>query len=292
VNTNGQLTFINSQDSGGIGPAYVNFGRNGTFALVANYGPSDTTSTNATISVLPITDSHLLPTTQIIFHYGNGTNPSRQLGTHPHAHLTDSNGIYTFVPNLGLDKIFQYILNSNGTLSNNTMSYASSSIGGSGPRHMCWHISNQFAYVVNEVINSIDVFNYSNITGLLTGPFQTISTIPDNFTNFTKAAEIAVTPDGRFLYASNRGFDSIVSYKIDIESKSEHLTLIEWITEGVTFPWSFAIDPMGKFLLVGSSTAQEIVTFSINSTNGRLTPTGAVISTDTNMCIQIMEFRD
>jgi len=290
VNTsNGRLTFINEQGSGGTGPAYVSWNGAGTFAMVANYGTSDTNSAGASVAVLPVVNSRLQPTSDIVYHYGNGTNPDRQTGPHPHEVITDTGGRFTFVPDLGLDKTFQYILNPNGTFSNNTAEFVKSGVPGDGPRHMTWHPTNLFAYVLNEVMGSVDVYNYDNTTGLMTGPVQSISTLPEGWSGDNRAAEIQTTPDGRFLYASNRGFDSIVSFQIDTSSKTAHLKLITWTTYAITYPRNFDIDPTGKFLLVGSSTSNQIVSFAINATTGILTPTGAVTSVPNAICIQIVE---
>jgi len=290
VNTsNGRLTFINEQSSGGTGPAYVSWNGKGTFALVANYGTSDTNSAGASVAILPVNNSRLQPPSDIVYHYGNGTNPDRQTGPHPHEAITDSSGVFTFVPDLGLDKTFQYILNNNGTFSNNTAEYIKSGVPGDGPRHMTWHPTNLFAYVLNEVMGSIDVYGYDITTGLINGPYQSITTLPEGWSGDNRAAEIQTTPDGKFLYASNRGYDSIVSYQIDISSKTTHLKLITWTTYLVTYPRSFNIDPTGKFLLVGSSASNQIVSFSINATSGILTPTGAVTNVPNAICIQIVE---
>jgi len=291
--SNGRLSFLNGVGSGGVGPAYVSWNGKGTYALVANYGTSDTSSEGASVAVLPVTSTNqryaLQAASDIVYHYGNGTNPDRQTGPHPHETRTDSNGVFTFVPDLGLDKIFQYVLQDNGTLINNTYEYAKSGVGGDGPRHMTWHPTNKFAYVLNEVVGSVDVYTYDTTTGLLTGPVQTISTLPEGWSGDNRAAEIITTPDGKYLYASNRGFDSIVSFQIDANSKDAHLKLITWTTYLVTYPRNFAIDPAGRLLLVGSSASNEIVAFSINATSGILTPTGAVTSVPNAICIQIVE---
>jgi len=154
---------------------------------------------------------------------------------------------------------------------------------------MTWHPSNKFTYVLNEILGSIDVYSYDNTTGLLTGPFQSISTLPSTWTGDNRAAEIQTTPDGKFLYASNRGYDSIVSFQIDTQSKENHLKLITWTTYLITYPRNFVIDPTGKFLLVGSSASNQIVSFFINATTGILTPTGAVTNSPGAICIQIVD---
>jgi len=231
--------------------------------------------------------SYLEVPSQIIYHSGNGTNPDRQAGPHPHSIVLDRKGTHVFVPDLGLDQTYQYDYN-RGVLTNNTVPWVYAGKAGDGPRHLAWHPNYQFAYVVNEILGIVDVFNYNEGTGVLSGPIQSISTLPTNFTGDNRAAEIYTTPNGMFLYASNRGYDSIVGYRIDTSSQAKHLTLLGWTTYLVDFPRTFAIDPLGNLLLVGSANSNEVVSFFIKG-NGDLVFTGAVTRVPNPICIQIVE---
>jgi len=290
---NGSLTLQNRVSSAGVGPAYVSWNGKGTYALVANYGQSDTNSNGTSSAVLPVvmngTQGRLEDAVCVVYHYGNSTNPDRQTGPHAHSILTDLNGVYTFVADLGVDKVYQYILLDNGTLVNNTVPWVLPGMPGDGPRHIAFHPTQQFAYVINEMGSSIDVFLYDAKAGLFTGPMQTVSTLPTTFNGTNKAAEIAVLPSGNFLYGSNRGYDSIVAFAIDLASTDFHLKLIGWTTYRVSTPRGFGIDPTGSFLLVGSSGTNEIIPFYVHNDTGLLVPTGDAITTPSPICIQIVE---
>jgi len=169
-----------------------------------------------------------------------------------------------------------YLFNStNGNLTNNSVPFATPSEDGSGPRHFALHPDRLRAYVINELTSTIDVYMYDYNKGLFTALVQSVSTLPNNYIGPNEAAEIVVTPDGKFVYASNRGYDSIVGYYVDPTSTDFNLKRIGWATYRMSTPRNFAIDPTGRLLLVGASTTNEIVAFNIGF-DGVLFPTGAV----------------
>jgi len=264
------------------------------YALVANYGSGDQNSTGQSVSVHPVNHSTLAfgPPTAIFYHSGNSTNPDRQTGPHPHMFTADPfSNSFAFSPDLGTDQIYQYGFNpTNGTLSVNPASpYAQPDTAGDGPRHIAFHPDRLFAYVINEMGNSVDVFTYDSKLGQLTALVQSISTLPDGWTGDSSAAEVFVTPDGKFLYASNRGYDSIVGYYIYPQSTDFHLKRIGFTTERISTPRNFAIDPNGRFLLVGASTTNEILTFNIRN-DGVLIWNGAITSMAGAISIQLNEY--
>jgi len=276
----GQLTRRAQQNTSGLNPAYVSWDVRGNWAFVANYGSGDANSTGANLAVLPVNRSNgtIGVPASITNHTGNGTNPDRQTGPHPHMIAIDYSNQFVFSPDLGTDKTYQYVFNqTSGNLTPSSIPYASPSQDGAGPRHFALHPDRLFAYVINELLSTIDVYLYDSTKGLLTALVQSVSTVPQNWVGQSDAAEIVVTPDGKFLYASNRGYDSIVGFYIDPTSTDFNLKRIGWTTYRMSTPRNFAIDPTGRLLLVGASTTNEIVAFNIGG-DGILMPTGSVTS--------------
>jgi len=264
-------------NSSGLNPAYVSWDTRGDFALVANYGQGDDSSTGSSITVFPVNRSSgtIGNVTYVVRNTGNGTNPDRQAGSHPHMVTVDYSGQFVFSPDLGLDKIFQYQLLANGTLRNNTQPYAVPDQAGSGPRHMAFHPSHRFAYVINELLSTINVYLYDTVSGQMGTVLQSVSTLPPGWVGNNTAAEIVVAPDGRVLYGSNRGHESIVGFYIDTQSTDFHLKAFSWTTYHISTPRNFAIDPSGRLMLVGASNTSEIVAFNILQ-DGSLQQTGAI----------------
>jgi 6-phosphogluconolactonase len=153
---------------------------------------------------------------------------------------------------------------------------------GSGPRHIAFHKQKPLAYVINELDSTVTSYRYDPATGKL-DPFQIIPSVPESFTGNSRASEIAVSPDGRFVYASNRGFDSVAVFAIDLANG--WLRPVEYRpSEGKT-PRFFAIDPTGRFMFVANEESDTIVTFAVDSQTGKLATTGDVVKTRSPVCI-------
>lgn len=274
---NGELTFLNSKPSGGTGPCYVTLDKMDRYLLVANYG-------SGSVCVLPINDDGSLGNpTDLIQHEGSSINPKRQEGPHAHSVVVGPSNRYVYVPDLGLDKIMIYRFDSNqGKLTPNKIPYVSTKPG-AGPRHFIFHPNNRLAYLINELDSTIVAYAYNEHDGSLK-EIQTISTLPKNFTGVNIAADIHVTPSGKFLYGSNRGHDSLVIYQINEETGMLNYVGHEH-TRG-SFPRNFAIDPFGKFLLVANRKGNNIVSFRINAETGLLKPTGHEIPIASPACIK------
>ena len=186
------------------------------------------------------------------------------------------------MPDLGLDEILSYRLNpAAGTIAPNDPPYVKVTQG-SGPRHFAFHPDGQFAYSISEMGSLVTAFAYDRAGGKLT-PLQTISTLPDDFKGRNNSAEVEVHPNGRFLYASNRGHDSIAVFAIDPRTRT--LTFVERVsTQGKT-PRNFAIDPSGTYLMAANQDTDNIVIFRIDPQTGRLTPTGDNLKTPSPVCL-------
>ncbi|MBN1506610.1 MAG: lactonase family protein [Sedimentisphaerales bacterium] len=279
----GELTILNEQPSGGQGPCYVTVDGEGRFVLVANYGSGH-------VALLPIADDgRLSPPTSVVQHEGSSVNPARQKGPHAHCIVLDAASRYALAADLGIDKVMAYRLDAeHGKLLPNDPPFARCEPG-SGPRHIAFHTNGKYVYVIEELSSTIESFAYDADHGTLK-PLQRIGTLPEGFQGKNTCADIHVHPSGRFLYGSNRGHDSIVSYAID--DATGRLRLIGYEpTQGKT-PRNFAIDPSGTFLLAANQDSDTIVSFRINQDTGVLTPTGQTCRVSMPVCLKMIAASD
>ena len=268
----GKLVQLNQVPSGGADPCYVFFDQTGRYLLVANY-------TGGSVATFPVaTDGRIGTASAFVQHIGSGPNKERQEGPHAHYIAASDDNRFVFVVDLGLDEVVVYRFDpANGSLTPNDPPFVKLAPG-AGPRHLAFHPNGKFAYVLNEVNSTVTAFAYDSQNGLFS-PLQTLSTIPKDFTAHNDTAEIVVHPSGKFLYASNRGHDSIVEFTIDPARGT--LTLAEdFPTEGKT-PRNFALDPTGKFLLAANQESNNIVVFRIDQSTGALSASGQVAQVPT-----------
>ena len=194
-------------------------------------------------------------------------NPARQEGPHAHQILTDLGGSHVFGVDLGADKVNALNLNlGTGLFSPNTVPFVPVA-SGSGPRHMAFHPDGQRAYVLDELVSTITVFNYDPVRGAFVWK-QTISTLPDNFTGINTTAEIRIHPSGQFLYNTNRGHNSVTMYAID--AITGELDVIGWESTRGEWPRGMNIDPSGTFLYAANQNTDTIAVFRIQPSNGKL----------------------
>jgi 6-phosphogluconolactonase len=263
----GKLTLLNQESSKGAGPAHLIVDKEGRNVLVANYG-------GGSVAVLPIDrDGKVKPASAFVQHTGSSVNPSRQKEPHAHSINVDAGDHFAYVADLGLDKVLVYRYDSaKGTLTANDPPFATVKPG-SGPRHFAIHPTGKFAYVINEITCTVTAFRSDTSRGTLT-EIQTVSTLPEGTAMQAQfsGSEVQVHPSGKFLYAANRGHNTIAVFTID--PSSGQLTLIQnQLTLG-NIPRGFGIDPGGKFLLAGNQRSDSVVVFRIDEASGRLTPTG------------------
>jgi 6-phosphogluconolactonase len=263
----GKLTQLNQVASGGADPCYISFDNTGKYALVANY-------TGGSVATFPIaSDGRLGPASAFVQHTGSGPNKERQEGPHAHYIAASADNRFVFVIDLGLDEVVTYRFDSTtGSLTPNNPPFVKLDPG-SGPRHLAFHPNGKFAYVLSEVKSTVTAFVYDAKNGSFT-TLQTLSTLPKDYTAHNDTAEIVVHPSGKFLYASNRGHDSIAVFTIDAV-KGTLTPAGDISTKGKT-PRNFALDPTGNFLLAANQESNNIVVFRIDTATGALTPTGQV----------------
>lgn len=274
--SNGTLKAINDQYSGGKHPCYVTVDSEGKWVFAANYS-------SGSASVYAIQDDGgLEPARQVVQHAGSGPDKNRQAGPHAHSTVLSPDNKYLFVQDLGTDKIMAYQFDkSNGTLTPAAIPFTQS-VPGSGPRHLDFHPNNRYAYLMEEMTGTVAAYRYQD--GTLES-IQRISALPCDFQGKIGSADIHVSPDGRFVYCSNRGdANSITIFRID--DKSGKLTVVgHQSTLGKT-PRNFSIDPTGNFLLAANEESDNVVIFKINKKTGLLTDTGKRIQVSKPVCLK------
>jgi 6-phosphogluconolactonase len=278
----GKLALLNQLATKGGDPCYISVDKSGKYVLVANYA-------GGSVAVFPVLkDGRLGDMSAFVQHTGHGTNPQRQEG--PHAHFIDMSpdNRFAIVDDLGLDQTLVYQFGDSASLTpDSRLMYTrmAKADDGAGPRHFAFHPNGKFGYVINEMQSTVTAFRYDASDGAL-HPLQTISTVPKDFTKDNTAAEIEVHPSGKFLYASNRGHDSIAVFAID--GNTGTLTLIECVSTRGASPRSFEIAPGGSLLLAANEKSDNIVAFRINAETGRLTPTGRVLKIAQPVCVKFV----
>ena len=276
----GKLTLLNEVPSRGADPCYIIVDKEGKHVLVANY-------TGGSIAVFPINDDGSLgEASAFVQHTGHGTNPQRQEGPHAHSIDLSPDEHFAYVNDLGLDETLVYKYDAaKGTLTPNDPPFAKLDPN-TGPRHFALRPDGKFAYVVGEMGHTVTVFANDLKKGSLE-KLQTISTLPPQFTGRNDDAEIEVHPSGKFLYASNRGHESIAEYGIDPAKGT--LSLVEFEPTGGKEPRSFEIDPTGNLLFAENQKSDKIVVFKIEPKTGALLPTRQSIDVGSPVCVKFLK---
>jgi 6-phosphogluconolactonase len=277
INSDGTLSYLNSQSTHGHNPAHLAISPDGGFLVVSNHY-------SGSVVVLPILASGELGELcdQVLTEGPIGPHRIEQKGPKPHFNPFDPSGKNVVVPDKGLDRIFIYRFDSQlGKLLPAVCPFVATRKG-AGPRHVAFHPGLPVVYSVNELDSTVGTYRFNNESGELQ-PQQVISALPDSFTGDSTAAEIEVDGTGRFLYASNRGSDTITVFRID--PKSGWLTFESaTLTEGRT-PRFFALSPDGKAMYVANEDSDTIVIFCVDPATGALTPTGEVVETGSPVCM-------
>lgn len=273
----GRLTLLNTESTGGANPVSVAVDPSGRLVAVANY-------TGGSVAALPIgADGTLGPAGAVLEQTGEpGPHPTEQASAHPHHLPFDPNGHFLVAPDKGLDRLFVYRpeVEAGALVPHDPPSVATHA--GAGPRHIAFHPNAPYAYVINELDSTITAYDYDPAHGTL-HERETISSLPSDFAGDNTGSEIAVAPSGRFLYASNRGHDSIGIFAI--EPTTGALAPVGWeATQGKT-PRFFALDPSGTFLYAANQGSDTIVTFRADPNEGTLTATGQVIESGSPSCV-------
>lgn len=275
----GKLTLLNQTSSHGADPCYIAFDKTGKYVLVANYS-------GGTVAVFPILADGRIGEASSVLKDAGALGPVRDRQDAPHAHWieTGARNRFAYVADLGLDRVLIYKFDaSKGSLTPgpNDQFFSARTAPGTGPRHVAFSNDGNFMYVLGELDSTVTVF--SNDGKETFRQVQRISALPAGFSGRNDAAEIAVHPNGKFLYTSNRGHDSIAAFSMD--KGAGRLTVIgQFPTQGKE-PRHFAIDPAGRHLLVANQDSGDIAVFAINELTGRLTPTGESVKVPSPVCL-------
>ncbi|MDR8392586.1 lactonase family protein [Aliifodinibius sp. S!AR15-10] len=274
----GQLSFLNRQSSQGKGPCYVSIDAKGQAVFAGNYG-------GGSLAMLPVNeDGALAEASAAIQHEGSSANQARQQSPHVHCTYVSPDNNYLFATDLGTDKVTGYAFNADEVTLEKEPAYVFDAEPGAGPRHLTFHPNGEYAYLVNELNGTVVAFSYSD--GSL-DPLQTISTLPEGYDGAISGADIHVSPDGDYLYASNReDLNNIVIYSID--QQSGELTKVGEQASGGVHPRNFMIDPTGQFLLVANRHTDNIVIFNRDEDTGQLSPTGTEIEVSQPVCLKMI----
>ena len=272
----GALKFLNQVSTRGPGPCHISLDDTGAYVLVANYD-------GGSIASFPIqADGSLGAAGGFVQHSGSGPDKERQGGPHAHWIGASPDNRFVLTADLGLDEVLVYGFDAHkGAFSAKPVGFAKVTPG-AGPRHFVFHPNGKFGYLLNEMESSVTAFSYQPKIGRLSA-IQTLSALPDDYKGPKAAAEIAVHPLGKFLYASNRGHDSIAIFAI--EKKKGRLKPLGYVLTGGKTPRHFAIDPSGNYLLAENQESNNIVVFHIDPATGSLTPTGQTVEVTSPVCI-------
>jgi 6-phosphogluconolactonase len=259
----GALRRLNSQPTGGAHPCYLSLDPTGGFLLLVNY-------TGGNVAVFPIANNGTLsPASQVLAHEGKSVNPDRQDAPHPHMIAPSPDGKWVYVTDLGIDQILRYRLDTgSGTLVDPLSTPVTP---GMGPRHFAFSPDGASMVVIGELDSTLVSFAIGDGGGLTA--VSSVSTLPDDFTGDNGCAHVLFSPDGRFVYGSNRGHDSIAVAAFDAETRA--LELIEIVPTGGNEPRNFTLEPSGNWLLAANQESDTIMVFRRDAETGRLTATDA-----------------
>lgn len=273
----GKLTLINTESTGGKNPVHLCIDPTNRFVVVANHVTSS-------LAVLPRKDDGSLGKLTDLVQLEGKIGPHRveQPFPKPHQVELDPKGQFILVPDKGLDRVFTYKLNTSTGKLQTGAAPAAESREGAGPRHIAFHPKGVFAYVVNELDSTVTAHHYDSASGALS-PFQVLSTLPDTFVQNSRAAEIAVSADGKFVYASNRGQDSIAIFALD--QNNGRLSVLGWQSSNGKTPRFFALSPTGRSLYAANEDSDTIVGFDMDAATGKLSVRNTVANTGSPVCI-------
>jgi 6-phosphogluconolactonase len=271
----GHLTAINRVLAGGGDTSFVSLDQTARFALVANYQGGNI----AAFALRP--DGGIGDWTGFAQHSGKSVHPQRQTKPFAHSIVTSPDNRFALVPDLGVDKVFVYRFDpKDGSLKPHTPA-AAIIAPGSGPRHVRFHPNGRWVYLLNEIASTVIAFTWDAAAGTLAEQ-QTVTTLPADFKGENAAAELEIHPNGKFLYASNRGHDSLAAFAID--ATSGRLTLIEHVSSRGKTPRNFALDPTAQWIVCTNHGSDNAVVFRIDPDTGRLTPHGEPVAVPYPFC--------
>ena len=272
----GALTRLNEQPSGGGAPCFVSVDRSGRALLVANYA-------GGSVALLPIEANGALAPAQVVQHTGTGPNAERQEAPHAHCILPDPSNRFALAADLGADRVFVYRLDLEGKSLRHVEGGDAVMRPGAGPRHVAFHPTLPLVFVANELDSTVATLRFDAGRGALS-LVDTRSTIPAGWTGTNYPADIHVAANGRTLYVSNRGHNSIAMFSV--ADSTGALALEQVISTEGDWPRNFSLDPSGRWLLVANQRSGSVVVFGRDPDTGRLTPTRRRLAIPSPVCLR------
>jgi 6-phosphogluconolactonase len=266
VDAAGRLSFLNTQPTHGAHPCHITIDPSGKWALVSNYSGGN-------LTILPIGADGRLGEPKVTQH---------GKGAHVHSAIFDPTGQLVLVADLGLDQIFVYRFNAATGAVTPHQQASLRAAKGAGPRHQTFDPSGKTLYCINELDSTVSVYRF-DAASLRFEPVQTISSVPEGYQGQKWSADIHVSPDGKYLYASNRAHNSIVQFAID--GASGKLTQPQWVSSGGEIPRNFAFDLSGTYVLAANQDSSLIMPFKVDGATGKLTPTGQGVGVPFPVCV-------
>lgn len=275
--SSGILTELNRQSSHGRHPCFITVDKTGKWVITGNYS-------SGTIAVYPVNKNGSLRTaTDSVQHEGSSVNVSRQESAHVHATVFSKTNKTLYVPDLGLDKVMIYKFNNKkGKLTPAPTPFVMTEPG-AGPRHLDIHPNGKYAYLMEELTGTVSVYRLDKNENLIL--IQNISGLPRDFNGDIGSADIHVSPDGKFVYCSNRGESNTIGI-FKVNQSSGELNWVDYHSTLGKTPRNFNFDPSGNFLLVANQNSDEVVIFKRDKETGLLTDTGNRISVSKPVCIK------
>ncbi len=271
----GSLRELNQQSAGGAAPCHLTIDASGRCVLAANY-------TGGSTVVLPVDrDGSLRPRSALIQHRGSSVNASRQKEPHAHSVNLSPDGRHAYVADLGTDRIYIHRFDPVAGTLTPAMPDSVALAPGSGPRHFAFAPDGRRAFVINEILSTLTGFSVDRKTGAL-AEVDTVTTLPGGPVAGNSTAQVCVHPDGRFVYGSNRGDDSIVVHAV---GKNGRMTFVERVPTGGKTPRNFNLDPSGRFLWAANQSSDSISIFRVDGRTGRLTPHGKPVTVGSPVCV-------
>jgi len=278
-----KLTMLNQVSSKGPGPCHLALDKTGKWLFVANYG-------GGSIASYPVhPDGSLGEAVSFIQHTGSSADPQRQSGPHAHSTNVSPDNHFVLVADLGLDEVLTYSIGADGKLVAGNPAFVKVTPR-SGPRHMAFHPKKKFAYLVNEMAATVTTFSYDSKNGSLK-ELQTLSMLPADYSGAKGSAEVAVHPNGKSVYASNRdvsngGRDTITTFAVD---STKGTLAVTGVTTVGKIPRNFAIDPSGRYLFAASQDGASVLLYRIDPTTGKLTATGDKMDVPFPVCVVFLK---
>jgi len=274
----GELTLLNTQPSGGGAACHVTLDPAGTTAIVSNYS-------GGSVASFPIQDDGTLGEAASLIQHQGSSVAKRQQSPHAHSTNIDAAGRFAVTADLGLDQLLVYALDAETSRLRPHDPAALDLHPGAGPRHFAFAPHSPFAYVINELDSTVTAMRWDAEAGTLT-TLQTLSTLPEGYDGRNDPAEVVVHPNGRFLYGSNRGHDSLVIYAIDAETG--RLTLVGFQPVLGQEPRGFSLDPTGRWLIACHQNSDSVQVFSVDGETGLLTAVGEAVAVPKPVCVKFL----